>query len=97
MSRTIALIEHHAEGDAAADLLERRWFASLTAVRTMQTECEVLREVMELAESSWRRARGELARLEALRDALGEELAERDFHGDAANGNPGDRRVSSAA
>ena len=61
------------DADAAANLLERRWFSTLAAVRAMQDECEVLREVMELAEASWRRARTQLAELESLRDALGDE------------------------
>lgn len=72
------MFDLNAEGDAAASLLERRWFASIAAVRAMQAECEVLREVMEMAEDAWRRARNELVKREALRDALGEHLAERD-------------------
>jgi len=44
------------DSDAEAALIERRWFATVRAVRRMQAECEVLREVMELAEASWRRA-----------------------------------------
>ena len=59
-------------------LPERRWFASITAVRTMQAECDVLREVMEVAETAWRRARTRLAELESLRDALGDQLTEID-------------------
>jgi isoaspartyl peptidase/L-asparaginase-like protein (Ntn-hydrolase superfamily) len=70
------MIDRKADGDAAASLMERHWFASIAAVRTMQAECEVLREVMELTEGAWRRARSQLARLEAMRDALGEELME---------------------
>jgi hypothetical protein len=91
------MIDRDAEGDAAASLWERRWFASITAVRATQAECEVLREVMEMAEEAWRRARSQLARLEAVRDALGEELAECD--GQLRDPKPavGDRRVSSAA
>lgn len=61
--------------DAAANLLERRWFSSITAVRDAESECEVLRQVLELAESAWRRAHTQLAELECLRDALGDELA----------------------
>ena len=60
--------------DAAANLLERRWFSSIAAVRAAEAECEVLREVLELAEATWRRARTQLADLQCLRDALGEEL-----------------------
>jgi hypothetical protein len=91
------MIDRDAEGDAAASLLERRWFASITAVRAMQAECEVLREGMEMAEEAWRRARSRLARLEAVRDALGEELAERD--GQLHDPKPivADRPVSSTA
>jgi hypothetical protein len=68
------MIDSYTDRDAAANLLERRWFSSLAAVRAAETECEVLREVLELAESAWRRARTQLAELECLRDALGEEV-----------------------
>jgi hypothetical protein len=61
--------------DAASNLLERRWFGALAAARTLQSECDVLREVMDQAEAAWRRTRKRLERLENLRDALGEELA----------------------
>jgi len=90
------MFDRDAEGDAAATLLERRWFASMTAVRTLRGECEALREVMDMSESAWRRARKELVRLEALRDALGEELAERDALHEPVPARV-DRRVSSAA
>ena len=60
------MIDRYVDRDAAANLLERRWFASITAVRTMQAECDVLREVMEVAETAWRRARTRLAELESL-------------------------------
>ncbi|MGO9513694.1 MAG: hypothetical protein ACLP2F_08645 [Steroidobacteraceae bacterium] len=72
------MIDRDPDGDATAALLERRWFASITAVRSMQAECEVLREVMELAEDAWRRACSRLLSFEELSDALGEELAQRD-------------------
>jgi hypothetical protein len=67
--------DSYTDRDVAANLLERRWFSSITAVRAAEAECEVLREVLELAETAWRRARTQLAELECLRDALGEELA----------------------
>ena len=66
----------NAEGDGAADLLERRWFASMAAARTKQAECEALLEVVAIAKASWRDSRTELVKLEALRDALAEKLAE---------------------
>ena len=64
--------------DPAANLLERRWFSLITATRAMQAECDAICEVMQLAEASWRRARARLAQLEALRDALGDQLADID-------------------
>jgi ribosomal 50S subunit-associated protein YjgA (DUF615 family) len=84
--------------DAAAAAAERRWFASMRAVRAMQTECETLRDLLETVEGAWRRARAELAQLEALRDALGDELELSDW--DAREGllpsSPG-RAMNSAA
>jgi hypothetical protein len=37
-------------------------------------ECETLLESMALTQAAWSRARARLAELEAMRDALGEEL-----------------------
>jgi len=93
------MIDGYTDPDAAANLLERRWFSSITAVRVAEAECEVLREVLELAESSWRRARTQLAELECLRDALGDELAALDVCEPPApiSTRPGPRRVMSAA
>jgi len=73
------MIDGYTDRDAAANLLERRWFSSITAVRAAEAECEVLREVLELAESAWRRARMQLAELECLRDALGDEVMSLDI------------------
>jgi hypothetical protein len=69
------MIDAYTDRDAAANLLERRWFSSISAVRSAEAECEVLRDALELAQSAWRRARLQLAELECLRDALGDELA----------------------
>jgi hypothetical protein len=46
------MMTRNADADGAAALLERQWFASIAAVRAMQAECEVLREVMGLAETA---------------------------------------------
>jgi hypothetical protein len=62
------------DGDAAADLLERRWFAAFKAASGVRAECEALLESMALTQDAWGRARARLSELEALRDALGEEL-----------------------
>jgi hypothetical protein len=92
----IIMLRPGVDNDAAQALIERRWFAAITAVRTLQAECDVLREAMERAEGAWRHAHSRLVRLEALRDALGEELAERD--GRQQGGAPDRiRPVSSAA
>jgi hypothetical protein len=60
--------------DAAVDLLQRRWFAAFKAASLVRAECEVLLEAVALTQDSWRQARIRLAEMEALRDALGEEL-----------------------
>jgi hypothetical protein len=67
---------HITEGDFAENLLERRWFASMAAARAKQAECRALLEVVEIARASLRDSRAELMNLEALRDALGEKMAE---------------------
>jgi hypothetical protein len=63
-------------GDFAENMLERRWFASMAAARAKQAECQALLEVVAIARASWRDSRAELTNLEALRDALGEKMAE---------------------
>jgi hypothetical protein len=69
------MLDFYDDDDAAANVIERRWFAASARVKVMQDECEVLREVMDLAEEAWRRSRAQIAELEMLRDALGERLA----------------------
>ena len=68
------MVKRYADGDAAANLLERRWFAAFKAASGVRAECEALLESMALTEAAWSRARARLSVLEALRDALGEEL-----------------------
>ena len=68
------MVNRYTDGDAAANLLERRWFAAFKAASGVRTECEALLESMALTEAAWGRARARLSELEALRDALGEEL-----------------------
>jgi hypothetical protein len=63
------------DGDASADMLERRWFAAYKSAEAMRAECDMLREVLVAAEAAWRRALTQLAELETLRDVLGDELA----------------------
>jgi hypothetical protein len=60
--------------DAAADRLERRWFAAFRAASTARAECEALLEQREQIEATWNQARVRLAEIEAIRDSLGDEL-----------------------
>jgi hypothetical protein len=91
------MLDRYIDRDAAANLLERRWFSSITAVRAAQAECEMLREVMDLAEKTWRNARMQLAEIEALRDALGEQLAALDEYEAASAPIATPQRAMSAA
>ena len=82
--------------DGAAERLERRWFAAQRAASEARSECETLLEVRAMADAAWRSARLRLAELEALRDALGDELASLDT-GDHAAVAPAHRREVTAA
>ncbi len=68
------MANRYMDGAAAANLLERRWFAAFKAASGVRAECEALLESMARAQVAWSRARARLAELETLRDALGEEL-----------------------
>jgi hypothetical protein len=68
----------YVDGEPAADILERRWFAASSAVKSLQAECDVLLGVVELAEDAWRRTHAQVAHLKAIRDSLGERLAAMD-------------------
>jgi multidrug resistance efflux pump len=82
------LSDRYVDGDAAVNLLERRWFAADAAAKAMQSECVVLKAVVQQAEADLALAQAQLATLEALRDGLGEEIAALDA---------GNRGVMSAA
>ena len=68
------MISRDTIGDAAANLLERRWFAAFKAASGVRAECEALLESMAITQATWSQARVRLSELEALREALGEEL-----------------------
>jgi hypothetical protein len=68
------MTNRYMDSDAAADLLQRRWFAAFKAASAVRAECEALLESIALTQAAWRRSRMRLCELEALRDALGEEL-----------------------
>lgn len=64
-------------GAEAAEVIERRWFELLSAIRGLQGECGILLEASKLADIAWRRACVQLAQFEALRDALEEQMCAR--------------------
>ena len=68
------MLNRYTDRDAAANLLERRWFAAFKAASGVRAECEALLESMAITQAAWSQARVRLSELEALRDALGEEL-----------------------
>jgi hypothetical protein len=72
------MTDRYVDAEPASELLERRWFAALGAVERLKSDCDVLLGVVELAENAWRRACVQLVQIEALRDALGDQLAAMD-------------------
>jgi hypothetical protein len=64
-------------GAEAVEVIERRWFELLSAIRGLQGECGILLEASELADIAWRRACVQLAEFEALRDLLEEQMCAR--------------------
>ncbi len=71
-------MNRYLEGGAAAEMLERRWFAAFNAASVARAECEALVDALKMTQAAWNEARSRLVKLESLRDALGEELAELD-------------------
>jgi hypothetical protein len=71
---SVLAVSFETEGTAAATILERQWFMAYQRVESLRTDCEILREVMEVAQANWRDATARLTRMEALCDALGEEF-----------------------
>jgi ribosomal 50S subunit-associated protein YjgA (DUF615 family) len=72
------MINRYVEGSAAAEMLERRWFAAFKAASAARADCEALIEEIDAMKTAWNHARARLEQLESLRDALGDELAELD-------------------
>jgi DNA repair exonuclease SbcCD ATPase subunit len=58
--------------------IECRWFTLHRAAERFREECETLAEVLQATQNAWHDARSRLAELEAMRDALGQELAQSD-------------------
>jgi hypothetical protein len=64
--------------ESVTALLELRWFAAHKRVEALRVDCEILREVVESAHLNWRSSLIELARMEAAREALADEIARQD-------------------
>jgi hypothetical protein len=67
------------EDESARAMMERRWFALHRAAGRLQEECAGLAEILDAAQAASRDARSRLSELEAMRDALGEELSRQDM------------------
>ena len=65
----------HLAEDSESNLLERRWFAADRAAAETQSECDALARALDLTHAALRDAQARFSHLEALRDALGDELA----------------------
>jgi hypothetical protein len=65
----------HPAEDSESDLLERRWFAADRAAAEIQSQCDALARALDLTHAALRDARARCSHLQALRDALGDELA----------------------
>jgi hypothetical protein len=70
----------HLAEDSESNLLERRWFAADRAAAEVQSECDALARALDLTQAALRDARARFSHLEAVRDALGDELAAIDQH-----------------
>jgi transposase len=90
-------VNRYLEGGAAAEMLERRWFAAFNAASVARAECEALVEALKMTEAAWNEARKRLVKLESLRDTLGEELAELDSQKEEGLLEPADPGELSAA
>ena len=90
-------MNRYLEGGAAADMLERRWFAAFKAASVARAECEALVEALKMTKAAWHEARNHLVKLESLRDTLGEELAELDSQKEEGLLEPADPGELSAA
>jgi hypothetical protein len=94
------MIKRYVDGEPAAVLLERRWFAAFKAASGVRAECESLLESMTIVQTAWSRARTRLSELEAMRDALEEELdalGEREEAGEEEDSDKASDTVMSAA
>jgi hypothetical protein len=64
--------------DHVAESLERQWFAASSAANALKAECDVLLGVLQITGDSWRSACAQLVQLEAIRDALEDQLTTMD-------------------
>ncbi|HWS70342.1 MAG TPA: hypothetical protein VN325_46865 [Steroidobacteraceae bacterium] len=65
----------HLAEDSESNLLERRWFAAERAAAEVQSECDALARALDLTRAALHDAQARFSHLEAVRDALGDQLA----------------------
>jgi hypothetical protein len=80
--------------DSKCDPLERRWFAAARAAAEIQSECDALARALDLTRAALRDARARCSQLEALRDALGGELADIDHRAQRRPSPPAQRSAA---
>lgn len=71
----LSIVDRDLGAEPATELLERRWFALLSAIESLQAECGLLLEASKLADVAWRRACVQLAEFQALRDEIEEQMS----------------------
>jgi hypothetical protein len=70
-----SVVERDVGDETEAELLERRWFAVLSAISSLKLECGILLEASKLADMAWRRANAQLAEFEALQAMLEDHMS----------------------
>ena len=71
---TSSVIDRDVGDEIEAELLERRWFAVLSAIGSLRAEYGILLEASKLADLAWRRTNVQLTEFEALQDMLEEQM-----------------------
>ncbi|MGA2189528.1 MAG: hypothetical protein ABSH33_13430 [Steroidobacteraceae bacterium] len=80
--------------DGNAMRLEHRWFAAYRAAAKIRAEFGALAEVRSEGRDAWRSARAQLSHLEALCEALGDELSAIDAPGSTVPKAAGERSAA---
>src|ERR1700730_11538292 len=63
VARSKPILNHPPDAEPAAELLQRRWFAAAAAARSLEAECAVLLEVLEVSRQACGAGRARLPRV----------------------------------